>query len=158
MINFVIFSLSYKKIMKKLLILVIVAASVISCSKEFEEGGSIKNAEEVLTKEWSMEKAFKNGSLKKVISANPQIGEVTEDWKFNVDGTCTTEDGNSTLSGTWALSDDGLNLTVTITTPTSKASVQTYSIVKLTEGTDGQMIWEQIIDADEYRYELRSSS
>jgi len=64
------------------------------------------------------------------------------------------EDGSSTLTGTWPLSDDALSLTVDITSPASKASTQTYEIIKLTKGSDGEMIWGHVIGFDEYRYEI----
>jgi hypothetical protein len=135
----------------------VISSIIVTSCKKYDEGGLLKNSEDVLTKEWSMEKAFKNGASKEVISANPQIGEVTENWTFNDNGNCSTEDGNSTLTGTWTLSNDSKSLTVDITSPTSKASTQTYSIIKMTKGSDGQMIWEHTIGSDEYRYELRSS-
>ena len=144
--------------MKNRLGLLIIVLLSVSCAKEYEEGGKVKNAQEIIAKEWSMEKAYKNGSFKEVINANPQIGEVEEDWKFKDDATCSTEDGNNALKGTWMLSKDGFLLTVTITSPVDKSSVQEYHILKMTAGSDGEMIWEQTIDGDSYRYELRSSS
>ncbi|XOV67551.1 MAG: hypothetical protein ACFHU9_18205 [Fluviicola sp.] len=128
-----------------------------SCAK-YDEGGSVNNAEKKLTKEWAMERAFKNGNSVEVVNVNPQIGEVTEIWRFNSDGTCRTEDGEHTLTGSWTLSSDSKSLTVVITAPASKASTQTYDIVKLTKGSDGELIWKQTIGSDEYRYEMRSSS
>ena len=104
-----------------------------------------------------MERAQKNGSSVEVVNANPQIGEVTENWIFKNYGACLTEDGSSTLTGTWSLSDNSKSLTVEITSPNSKASIQTYEIIKLTKGSDGEMVWMQMIGSDEYRYELRSS-
>ena len=144
--------------MKKLLGIFFIAGlvSMPSCQK-YEEGGLVKKAEKTLTKEWAMERAYKNGPKVEVVNANPQIGEVTENWIFKDDGTCTTEDGSSTLSGTWTLSNDSENLTVSINSPSNKASTQTYKILKLTKGSDGEMIWEQVIGTDNYRYELRSS-
>ncbi|XOV67877.1 MAG: hypothetical protein ACFHU9_01640 [Fluviicola sp.] len=145
--------------MKKVIGLLVLSTVVLlgACSK-YDEGGSVNKAEKNLTKEWSMERAFKNGNSVEVVNANPQIGEVTEDWKFNKDGTCRTEDGEHTLKGTWALSSDSKSVTVIITTPASKASTETYEIVKLTKGSDGELIWKQTIGTDEYRYEMRSSS
>lgn len=128
-----------------------------SCAK-YDEGGSVNKAEKNLTKEWAMERAFKNGNSVEVVNANPQIGEVTENWKFNDDGSCRTEDGEHTLTGTWTLSGDSKSLTVVITAPASKASTQTYEIVKLTKGSDGELILKQTIGSDDYRYEMRSSS
>ncbi len=130
---------------------------VFSSCKKYDDGGMIKNAERNLTKEWSMERAYKNGNSVEVVNANSQIGEVTENWYFNDNGTCRTEDGTSTLSGTWELSSDSKSLTVSINSPSSKASTQTYNIIKLTRGSDGEMIWEHNIGSDLYRYELRSS-
>jgi hypothetical protein len=144
--------------MKKLIGLLFLGSVLIfpSC-KKFEEGGKIKKAEENLVKEWAMERAYKNGNSVEVVNANPQIGEVTENWIFREDGTCTTEDGNSTLTGTWALSSNSEVLTVEITSPSSKASTQSYTIMKLTKGSDGELIWEHSIGSDNYRYEMRSS-
>lgn len=136
--------------------LLIGAAALTSCSK-YDEGGLVKRAEKNLTTEWAMEKAFRNGNKVEVVNANPQIGEVTEIWKFNEDGSCRTEDGESTLTGTWELSSDSKSLTVNIDSPANKASTQTYNILKLTKGSDGQMIWSHTIGSDDYRYELRSS-
>jgi hypothetical protein len=143
--------------MKKLLGGLFVVGLVLTSCKKYEEGGLVKSAEKILVKEWAMEKAFKNGSNVEVVNANMQIGEVTENWIFKEDGTCKTEDGNSTLSGTWTLSDDSKSLTVVISSPSNKASAETYQILKMTKGSDGQMIWEQTIGDDNYRYELRSS-
>ena len=145
--------------MKKVIGMLALSAAVLlgSCAK-YDEGGSVNNADKKLTKEWAMERAFKNGNSVEVVNANPQIGEVTENWKFNDDGTCKTEDGESTLRGTWSLSNDSKSLTVIIPPPAAKASTQTYEIVKMTKGTDGELIWKQTIGSDEYRYEMRSSS
>ena len=145
--------------MKKVFGLLALSAVVLlgSCTK-YDEGGPVNKAEKNLTKEWAMERAFKNGNSVEVVNANPQIGEVTENWKFNNDGTCRTEDGEHTLTGTWVLSDDSKFVTVDITAPASKASTETYEIVKLTKGSDGELIWKQTIGSDEYRYEMRSSS
>ena len=144
--------------MKKLLGFLFIAGlvSMTSCQK-YEEGGVVKKAEKTLVKEWAMERAFKNSSSVEVVNANTQIGEVTENWYFYEDGTCKTEDGTSTLNGTWSLSDDSKSLTVNINSPSSKASTEVYEILKLTKGSDGELIWQQTIGSDEYRYELRSS-
>lgn len=143
--------------MYKNLLLLFGSLLIFSSCKKYDEGGPIRKAEKNLTKEWAMERGEKNGSSVEVVKANPQIGEVTENWIFNDDGTCKTEDGSSTLTGTWSLSDNSIELTVVITSPSSKASTQTYEILKLTKGSDGEMVWKQLIGSDEYRYELRSS-
>lgn len=146
-----------KKNFRMILAVVLSAGLTMTSCEKFEEGGKVKSAQDVITKEWAMERASKNGSNVEVVNANPQIGEVTENWVFNDDGTCSTEDGNSTLTGTWSLSSDSKVLDVEITSPANKASSQSYTIMKLTKGSDGQMIWEQSIGSDAYRYELRSS-
>jgi hypothetical protein len=128
-----------------------------SC-KKYEEGGKIRKAEEVLTKEWSREKGYKNGSPVSVVPENPQIGEVTENMYFLDGGNYRSEDGNVTLNGTWKLVNKNKQVEITITSPSSKASTYTYDILKLTEGTDGEFIFEHTLNGNTYKYMCRSSS
>ncbi len=131
-----------------------------SCKKEiaqFPQGGIIDQAPTVVLKEWSMEKALKNGISLMSVPENPQINEVTEDMTFRNDGTFSRSNRTIMLSGTWALINSNAQLECTITNPSANASKIIYNIVKLTSGTDGQFIWEHDYNGAKYRYESRSS-
>jgi len=128
-----------------------------SCSK-YDEGGPLSKAEDIITKEWSMERAYKNGLPVEKVTDNPQIGEVTEDMTFKSDGTMTREKSTGKLSGTWKLVNNKKQIEITITSPSANASTITYDIMKLTDGSDGEFIWEHNYNGNDYRYESRSSS
>ena len=128
-----------------------------SC-KKYDEGGPVRKAEDVIPKEWSMERAYKNGSSVEEVTDNAQIGEVTEDMTFKSDGTMTREKSTGKLSGTWKLTDNDKKIEITITSPSANASTITYDIMKLTDGSDGEFIWEHNYNGNQYRYESRSSS
>ncbi|MBL4655087.1 MAG: hypothetical protein JKY33_04620 [Bacteroidia bacterium] len=148
---------SIKKIFGTLLILGIVTTFATSC-KKYDEGGPLRNAEDIIPKEWSMEKAYKNDVSVEKVSDNPQIGEVTEDMTFKSDGTMSREKSSGKISGTWKLVNKNKQIEITITSPTDEASTITYDIMKLTEGNDGEFIWEHDYNGNHYRYESRSSS
>jgi hypothetical protein len=131
-----------------------------SCKKDvtdYPQGGAIAQAPVYVLKEWSMEKAFKNGTLVTSVPENPQINEVTEDMTFKNDGTFIRSNGTVQLSGTWELINNNSQIRITVTTPSENASVMTYNILKLTSGTDGQFFWEHTHNGSKYRYESRAS-
>ena len=127
---------------------------ITSC-KKYEEGGPVKKADKNLLGEWDMEKAFKNGSSVSKVNENPQIGEVTEDWWFFENSDVATEDGNETLIGSWQLTNGDKSIKVTISKPSSKTSTYTYEILQLDKEN---MVWEQELNGDLYRYEFKLSS
>lgn len=115
--------------------------------KKYDEGGKLKRSEHNISHGWHMEKAWKNESTVEYINDNPQITEVTEDWLFNEDGTCTTDGPNDTYHGTWSFvnSREGIEINMV-------GSVVRYEIKKLTSGTDGEMIWEYSMNGNHYRF------
>lgn len=141
-----------------LILLTLCTTSIISC-KKYEEGGPRnRKAEQNLTKEWSRERAFKNGTAVSQVQENPQIGEVTENMYFNSDGTYKSENGSVTLYGTWKLINKNKQVEITITSPSNLASTYAYDIIKLTEGSDGEFIFGNVINGNTFRFECRSSS
>lgn len=147
------------KAIKPFLAMLLLSAFVISGCRKYDEGGPRnKNAEKNLTKEWSREKGFKNGSAISQVPENLQIGEITEDMIFSSDGTYKSENGTVTITGTWKLVNKNKQVEITISSPSNLASTYTYDIVKLTEGSDGQFFFEHDLNGNKYRYECRSSS
>lgn len=147
------------KIIKLFLAVAFLSALVISGCRKYDEGGRRnRKAEKTLSKEWSREKGFKNGSSVSQVPENPQIGEVTENMIFSSDGTYKSENGTVTLTGTWKLVNKKKQVEITISSPSNLASTYTYDIVKLTEGSDGQFFFEHDLNGNKYRYECRSSS
>ncbi len=123
--------------------------------KKYSQGGPVGKAEKNLKGEWDLEKAFKNGSAVTNVTANPQIGEVTEDWWFLKNNDVATEDGNSTLTGSWQLVNNNKSIQITIAKPSSKASTEVYEIKQLDKNN---MAWEHQLNGDTYRYEFKLSS
>lgn len=131
--------------------------AVTSCRKYDEGGPRNRNAEKNLANEWAREKGFKNGEQVSQVAENPQIGEVTEDMIFYGDGNYKSENGTVTITGTWRLVSNRKQVEITINSPSSLASTYAYDIIKLTEGSDGQFIFEHELDGNKYRFECRSS-
>lgn len=130
---------------------------LFSSCRKYEEGGPVRKADDVLAKEWSRERGFKNGASVSQVTENPQIGEITENMIFNSDGSYRSENGTTAISGTWKLTDRKKKVEITITSPSANASTISYDIIKLTDGSDGQFIFEHTYNGNFYRYECRSS-
>lgn len=145
-----------KSFVKKVLPFFILIVLFAACRK-YDEGGPVRKADDVLVKEWSRERGFKNGASVSQVSENPQIGEITENMIFNTDGSYRSENGTTSLSGTWKLTDRKKKVEITITSPSANASTISYDIIKLTDGSDGQFIFEHVFNGNRYRYESRSS-
>lgn len=132
------------------------AGFVSGCKKGAEDPAiSLRSRKARIVGEWDMTKGLKNGEPKEVIIENPQIGEVTEDWVFYEDGTVLTEDGTSELTGTWEFASNKEAITVTLHNTTAGTSIQSYDLVRL---ANKEMVWEQTIGTDKFRYELEFSS
>ncbi len=147
--------------MKKQLIVtlasIFISSAAITSCKKYEEGGPVKKADKIIVKEWARERAYKDGSPVEEVQENPQIGEVTENMIFNDNGNYKSENGTVALSGTWSLENKNKQLKIVISSPNDKASTYTYDIIKLTDGSDGELIFEHTLDGKLYRYECRSS-
>lgn len=135
-------------------LLLVLLLCCISCSKTYEEGGLKEDAATMLTKEWQMKRAFKNGIEFHETEDNPQIGEVSTSWLFAENGNCFTNDGKGNIAGPWVLKKNNRQLEINILTI---PDLQTYDIVQLTDnGTTSQMIWEHKIEGNVFRYELEA--
>lgn len=130
---------------------------IVGCRK-YDEGGPVRKADKTLVKEWSREKGFKGGTAVTQVPENPQIGEITENMIFSKDGTYRSENGTVAISGTWKLVKRDKQVEITITSPSANASTYTYDIIKLTDGSDGQLFLEHTLNGILYRYEARSSN
>jgi len=93
----------------------------------------------------------KNGNPISYTIDNPQIEEITEDWIFYPNGTCSTEVDSETLIGTWLLKEENTTLEVNMA-----STIIAYTILKLTPGVDGEMVWGQTLNGNVYEFRLSS--
>lgn len=128
--------------------LIFMVIVLFSSCRKYEEGGKINHSERNnnIEHEWNMEKAWKNGEIIEYINENPQITEITEDWIFDKNGTCTTDGSNDTYHGTWEFNHHGKILKINMV-----GVIIEYEIKKLTSGTNREMIWEYSKNGNLYR-------